>query len=64
MAGNIKQAVARAECLTKLFSRAAGQQASADTTAHADPLGDLAAGLVSVMKADKGREKNPVTLEK
>ncbi|TXH38983.1 MAG: PAS domain-containing protein [Rhodospirillaceae bacterium] len=69
MAGNIKQALARAESLAKRFSSdAAGQHGEADAVTHADPLADLtlddlAAGLVSVMQADKGRKKKPATLE-
>jgi PAS domain S-box-containing protein len=69
MAGNIKQALARAESLTKRFSPdAGGRHGEDDTVAHADPLSDLAvddlaAGLVSVMQADQIRKKKPATLE-
>ncbi|MDY0884390.1 PAS domain S-box protein [Dongia soli] len=65
MATNIKQAVARAECLTKLCSPPpAEEREEANTVTHADPLGDLAAGLVPVMQAGKGREKKRATLNK
>ena len=69
MAGNIKQALARAERLTKCFSSdAAGQHEEVDIVTHADPLGDVAvddltAGLVSAMQADRRRKKNRAALE-